>query len=70
MQITKYSDMSGVEKGEYCRTEAESKQSPQPKPNIINRPQDLSKLGWTPLEIDELIHKKNFFPNSTAPASH
>ena len=54
----------------FCRTEAESKQSPQPKPNIINRPQDLSKLGWTQLEIDEIIHKKNFFPNSTAPASH
>ena len=44
----------------YCRTEAESKQTPQPKANIINCPQDLSKLGWTQHEINEIIHKKNF----------
>ena len=31
----------------YCRTEAESKQTPQPKANIINCPQDLFKLEWT-----------------------
>ena len=44
----------------YCRTDAESKRSPQPKPHIINCPQDLAELGWSPSEIHEIIHKKKY----------
>ena len=44
----------------YCRTDAESKVSPQPPPHIINCPQDLLKLGWIQNEIEEIIHKKNY----------
>ena len=44
----------------YCRTDAETKVSPQPPPHIINCPQDLLKLGWIQNEIEEIIHKKNY----------
>ena len=42
----------------FCRTESESQESPQPPPHIVNCPQDLEKLGWSELEIEDIIHKK------------
>ena len=42
----------------FCRTESESQESPQPPPHIVNGPQDLEKLGWSELEIEDIIHKK------------
>ena len=47
----------------YCRTEQESQQrlthkgrSVMPKPHIINKPQDLAKLGWSTKEIQDIIN--------------
>ena len=40
----------------YARTLTEVEQIPQPKPHIINRPEDLAKLGWSPNEIEAIIH--------------
>ena len=46
----------------YARTEEESQRRnssgelDQPKPHIINKPQDLAKLGWTLREINDIIH--------------
>ena len=51
----------------YCRTEDESKQKvmnhttgreAMPKPHIVNKPQDLEKLGWSRQEILDIIHNK------------
>ena len=30
----------------------------QPKPDIINRPEDLIKLGWSANEVKNIIHNK------------
>ena len=51
----------------YCRTEEDAKpknrvthpisgKSVMPKPNIINKPQDLKHLGWSPKEILDIIN--------------
>ena len=51
----------------YCRTEDESKQKVMnhttgrevmPKPHIVNKPQDLEKLGWSRQDILDIIHNK------------
>ena len=42
----------------YARTEEQANQSPQPKPYIINRAEDLKKLGWTENEVYAIIHNK------------
>ena len=44
----------------YCRTEQESQRSSPnvklPKPHAVNRPQDLSKLGFSQQEIENIIY--------------
>ena len=42
----------------YARKATEITQTPQPKPHIINRPEDLTKLGWTPEQIENIIYNK------------
>ena len=42
----------------YARTEAQASQDPQPKPYIINRAEDLKKLGWNENEVYAIIHNK------------
>ena len=42
----------------YCRTEEEATKQPQPKPHVINRAEDLMKLGWTEKEVEEIIWNK------------
>ena len=42
----------------YARTEDQANQSPQPKPYIINRAEDLKKLGWTENKVYAIIHNK------------
>ena len=47
----------------YCRTEEEAQRremhndkSVMPKPHVINKPQDLAKLGWSPKDIHDIIY--------------
>lgn len=42
----------------YCRTQEESEKSPQPKPKIVNRVEDLKKLGFSDEEITSITHPK------------
>ena len=44
----------------FCCTEEESRQVPQTKPHIINRVEDLVKLGFTEGEIKNIIHGKRY----------
>ena len=42
----------------YCRTEEQTKigqNQKLPKPGVVNRPQDLKKLGFTDVEIENII---------------
>ena len=49
----------------FCRTHEESQareihpitgKQVMPKPHIVNKPQDLEKLGWSPSEIQDIIN--------------
>ena len=45
----------------YCRTEQQSKPGPDrklPRPSIVNKPNDLLKLGFTDQEVKEIIQNK------------
>ena len=42
----------------YTRTHDEAAQDPQPKPHILNTPDDLAKLGFSEDEIETLIKSK------------
>ena len=39
----------------FCRTHEEAEADPQPKPHIINNPDDLLKVGFSKTEIDAII---------------
>ena len=39
----------------YCRTPEEVKQTPMPKPHIINKPEDLKNVGFNETEIETII---------------
>ena len=52
----------------FARTEAESNEKVtnpatgkigQPKPHIVNKVQDLGKLGWTNQQIEDIIHNRD-----------
>ena len=42
----------------YARTHDEAVQDPQPRPHIINTPDDLAKIGFSEQEIEEIIKKR------------
>ena len=42
----------------YCRTQEESERTPQPKPHIVNRVEDLKDLGFSDKEINTITHPK------------
>ena len=42
----------------FCRTEQQARQTPQPKPYIVNRVEDLRKLDFSESEIYDIIHPK------------
>lgn len=42
----------------YCRTEQEAAMEPQPKPKVVNRAEDLLKLGWTEQEVENILWSK------------
>ena len=39
----------------YCRTPEEAKQNPVPRHHIINKPEDLKKVGFNDTEIENII---------------
>ena len=42
----------------YCRTQEESERTPQPKPHIVNRVEDLKDLGFSDEDINTIKHPK------------
>ena len=42
----------------YARTHEEAAQDPQPRPHVINTPDDLAKIGFSEQEIEEIIKKR------------
>ena len=42
----------------FCRTPEEASMNPVPKPKIINRPEDLLKIGFTEQEVEDIILNK------------
>ena len=46
----------------YCRTEEESRtlqpNGKQARPHVVNRPQDLAKLGFSKQEIENIIYNR------------
>ena len=60
MVIQKYKIVWSRDGRIFCRTEEESRQVPQAKPHIINRVEDLVKLGFTEGEIKNIIHGKRY----------
>ena len=43
----------------FARTHEEAAMDPQPRPHIINNPDDLLKLGFTEAEIEAIIEGDN-----------
>ena len=43
----------------YARTHEEAAMEPQPKPHIISNPDDLLKLGFTEIEVENIIKGNN-----------
>ena len=42
----------------FCRTPEEANMSPVPKPNVINKPEDLLKIGFSESEVEAIILNK------------
>ena len=42
----------------FCRTPQEVLMTPMPKPHTINKPEDLSRVGFSPEEIENIIKDK------------
>lgn len=42
----------------FCRTPEEVNMNPVPRPNVINKPEDLTKLGFTNDEVEAIILNK------------
>ena len=42
----------------FCRTPEEANMSPVPKPQVINKPEDLEKVGFSKSEIESIILNK------------
>ena len=42
----------------FCRTPEEASMNPVPKPKVINKPEDLAKVGFSEEEIEAIILNK------------
>ena len=42
----------------FCRTTKEAAMTKMPKPHVINKPEDLLKLGFTEREVESIILNK------------
>ena len=42
----------------FCKTPEQADMTPSPKPTVINKPEDLSKVGFTNEEIESIILNK------------